>query len=195
MTTVVEIVANYREAAAGAKPPGSGWKPVGKSKHGGYRRPKDSGGYEYWYPSKDHARKAAKHHYKQSRKHVDHANFLNSSGKGDEADKYYDKSSEHMDHHRGARAFARGEVSKPSWHEHLPRRVTKKHVDKLATKLRKLNRSKVLDHDTTRGVLGDLDLYDGYDDAREVYSGRGSHLDKHPQVRNTIKKHLKKQHG
>lgn len=70
---VRKVIAAY-SATAADKPPGSGWEkvPGGDPEHQGYRRPVHEKGpistrhrgssYEYWYPSTEHAKKAADFH-------------------------------------------------------------------------------------------------------------------------------------
>jgi hypothetical protein len=115
-SSIKSVVAKYRMSAAGtAKPPGTGWKKVegGKDSHGGMRRKKKSGGYEYWYPSKKHAEAASKHHTQITNKSIDKANAaadkyndLGQEGDSDLFDKHDDKAKHHDDVAHGAAKFA-----------------------------------------------------------------------------------------
>lgn len=100
-----KVVAAYATMAAKAtKPPGSGWEKIlgGKDEHGGMRRKKSGGGYEYWYPSEKHAWKAQQHH----RGEADGAADAAASATTSERKKQFRSAARsHLKHWRGAMNF------------------------------------------------------------------------------------------
>jgi hypothetical protein len=98
-----QIIAKHT-ATATARPPGSGWERIEgeNDSHGGMRKKKTGGGYEYWYPSAKHAQKAAAHHENQASHHVA------QSGYGTMTSFYHhqNKAQMHKQHAHGANEFA-----------------------------------------------------------------------------------------
>lgn len=64
--SLLPLLADVDKVAA-AKPPGSGWQKTPGGHGGGMRREKKDGhGWDYWFPSAEHAAKAAEAHKKDS---------------------------------------------------------------------------------------------------------------------------------
>lgn len=62
----VKLVARVQLRKAATRPTGPGWVIIPSGKHGGYHKRGADGAYDYWYPSAEHAKKAAEHHEARS---------------------------------------------------------------------------------------------------------------------------------
>ena len=113
MQRISEVTDKYRTAAPSWRDVAhaNGYEDVEGSKNDGMRKPKKRGGYTYWYPSKGHAKRDAKHHTKKADHHRRKASrlelaYMDGDDKAeDKIGKHTRKWVTHSQHANGAKAF------------------------------------------------------------------------------------------